>query len=202
MEHITCAQVVGVPRLLMAHRHIRRVVITLTHIDETVVQFQVTPLGMADERAAVPGYVSNLPLVSPTLACVGGIGVVLRALIGVTQVGIEQYLLGQLERHAHRGIDTAYLDRADVHHRPAIEARALGDGENLVGNLVVVAIDGEFDSTEGTMLGEELVLRTHVILRGIFRAQVAVADIGVIEVIERGHAEDAFVKSTHVQVML
>ena len=127
-----------------------------------------------------------------------GIGEILRFLVSVVQAGIKGDL-PELETGLYRCVDAAYLHVPEVDHRP-LELIGSGHGDNLVFDLVVIGVHTRIETAEmrrRPLLG---VSQTDVVLGRVFRFEVFVADKRVIEVIERGHAENPLVKCPEREV--
>ena len=153
-------------------------------------------------RSAVPGNVGDLALVGAAVAIVGRIGVVLCLLVGIGEVGVEQHIGHRGSLHHGGDIDAAYAHLAYVHHHPSVLPRALRHGDNLVGHPVVVAVGRELHATPQALLAQALPHEAQVELAGILGLEAGIANVGVIQVVERGHAEDALVVGPHLQVGL
>ena len=173
--------------------------IALAHIDEAVVQIKVTPVQVADHRAAMPGNIGQLAFISATVAVVSGVGVVLSLLVGITQVDVQNHISGQVQRGAGTHVDAADFHYSHIHHHPAVLACPLGYGDNLVGDIVVVGISAQLDTGEQAAVGKQTVEEAHIILGGILGIERDVAHVGIIQVVERGHAEDALVIGPQVE---
>ena len=193
-------EVVRVPGLLVVGGDVGRRGVAFAHVDEAVVE----PPGAVGEprhgRAAVPGDVGDLAAVGARVGVVvGGVGEVLGALVGVVGLHVDVEAVGGAEGGLRAQVDAAYLDVADVHHHPSVLAVAFGHGDYLVPHLVEVGVRPRVDAAEDAPLPVAAVVRAEVVLGGVFGFEVDVADVGVVEVVEGGHAEDVLVERPEVE---
>ena len=80
---------------------------------------------------------------------------------------------------------------AEVEHRPA-ELLSLGVCHNLVFHGVVVAVGLYAHMAHDACCPRLVEHQSHVILRGGLGAQHGIAHVGIVEVVEGGHAETPF----------
>ena len=95
-----------------------------------------------------------------------------------------------------------YLHFADVHHHPPIHTGAFGHGYNLVGHMVVVGIAADAHAAVEALGADGLPLKADIVLVHVFRIERGIADVGVVEVVEGGHTEDALIKRAQIKVAL
>ena len=100
----------------------------------------------------------------------------------------------------HRQVVPAYLYSAEVEHRPA-KLSAGGVGNDFVGYDVVIAITRDFKCVEEGLLPALPVADASIVLDRKLWFEVFVADVGIIEVVERGHAESPLAEGPQLQVV-
>ena len=124
----------------------------------------------------------------------------MRLLVGVVHADIHHHIEWEVERGACREVDTTNLHLANVHHHPAIHASALWHGNNLVGHIIVIGIGSHAHTTVEAVGANGLPLEAHIILVHKLRIERHVADVGIVEVVERGHTENALVEGAQEEV--
>ena len=198
VEGLLDGGVVGVPRLdMVAGDVVDRAVVALADVDEAVVERPGAEVDAADDGAAMPGGVGNLVAVGGHFHAVD-FGEVLRPHVGVGQIDVQADAR-HLGSGGSLGVHASALDLAHVGHHPT-EAAARGGGYNLVGDEGVVGVRREGDraherTAEGMRPGE-----AEIELVGELRLQLAVPKLGVVKVVEGGHAEYFLVEEAEGEV--
>ena len=189
-------QVAGVPGLGMVLRDVGHRLIAFACVYETVVQMPAAIIDARHERAAVPGEIGNLSAVPGAL----GVCEILRLLesVGRAQVGARR---AQYERSADSCIDAPDADQAEIDHRP-LELVGGGCCDDLVLHLVVIGIERDVELPEHPPDPMLVPGQADVVLRRELRFQIFVADEGIVQVVERGHPEDALVEGPERQVFV
>ena len=94
-----------------------------------------------------------------------------------------------------RGIKSGDVYTAIVGHLPYVSG---GEGYNLVGDIVEVAIGSERERLECSPL-RRLPREAEIVLVGTFGTQVLVAAAEIVEVVEGGHTEGVLVHQTYME---
>ena len=186
MQHklIPQRQVAGVPGFHVVIEDVLLFVVTLSGIDERVVQIPALVLQAEDGRSRVPGDIGNLVVV----IAVGRIRHVTGILIGILGTGRRYKILTDLEVCLCLHVDALDMHLAQVEHRPT-ELLTLGIGHNLIVYRIIICVEVHLSMTDDAV-GEVLVQgEAHIILRGPFWHKVRIAHIGIVEVVERRHTE-------------
>ncbi len=144
----------------------------------------------------MPGDVGYLVAV----VVVGGTGDVDGFLVGVLELGGEAYVGGEVERGPQLGVDAPDVHAAQVEHGPA-ELLALGVGDDLVPDVVVVGVGADAQVCEPGAGGLQVVEDAGIVLYGGLGAQEGIAHVGVVEVVEGGHAVALLVEGAHDEIV-
>ena len=183
-ELIAQRQIAGVPGFHVVIENVLLFVVALAGIDERVVQVPALVLQAEDGRARVPGDIGYLVVV----IAVGRIRHVTGILIGVLGTGRCHPVLADLEVCLCLHVDALDMHLAQVKHRPA-ELLPLGVGHDLVVYRIIIGVEVHLSVTDDAASEVLVQCEAHIILRSPFRYQVRIAQIGIIEVIERRHTE-------------
>ena len=115
----------------------------------------------------------------------------------VIQTCVQAKTGGQFPPDVRRHVRAANFHVTEIHHHPAILSVALGNGDDFIGHLVVVGVGADVQRCEASLRD---VLKPDVILDGVFRVQLDVPDVDIIQIVESGHPENALVERAEIQV--
>ena len=180
----------GVPGLFIVSRYIGGVMVSFSDIYKSIVKTQSAPFEVGCGAAGMPrdiGYLSAVGYFHRVCK-------ILRLLVGVVAGNSKEDIVRQVERRGGAQVTASNLDIAVVHHLPAVLAVALWDSDDLILDLIEIAVRLNSKGMHYPIRPSLIVLNTAIVLSRKFGFEGYIADIGIVEVVEGGHAEDALVK--------
>ena len=198
---VGCRQVVRVPRLFVVLTDVGTGMVALAHVDERVVKSEIPPRQVSRHATAMPGDVCYLASVCAIVGIVvRRVGTVGGRLVGVVQAEHQRPVPAPTHNRLCRCLHAGNVHLAHVHHHPAVLARALGNGNYLVVHTVEIAVGLHLHMAEQATVPVVRVDEAKVPLTGRLGLERGIANLGIVEVVERGQAEDAFIESTEREV--
>ena len=186
-----------VPGLLVVLADVGTGVVPLAHVDERIVEPQVLPREVSRHAAAMPGNVCYLSAVGAIVGIVvRGVGTVGGRLIGIVEAKHQRPVLVPTHHGLCHHLHAQDVHLAHVHHHPAVLTRTLGNGNYLVVHTVEIAVGLDLHMAEEASVPVVRIDEAEVPLAGRLGLERGIAHLGIVEVVERGQAEDALVEGT------
>ncbi len=101
----------------------------------------------------------------------------------------------------HGNIRTLYFNFAQVHHGPTelVRRRHCHD---LIFHLVEINIHLWLQFPEDAFFAVQRIREPCIVLCGVFRRQVFITDLSVIEIIKAWHSKNPFIESAKMELLL
>lgn len=132
------------------------------------------------------------------IALRGGVGDIEGMAQCVVGARDEACVLAEVPGDISCGIEAGDMYVAVVGHLPYVGG---GEGDDLIGDVVEVAVEGEREVAESTR-GGTLPGDADIVLVSSLGTQVFVAATVVVEVVEGGHAKGVLVHQAHEEVLV
>ena len=112
---------------------------------------------------------------------------------------VHKYIFQEPPSSLKSKIEAADFNLSEIHHCPSEKIRCR-HSHNLVLDFVVIDIGLSIDIEECDAREISRISQSDVVLVGVLRIELHVSHKGVIQIVERGHAENTFIKCPDVEI--